>query len=42
MTDMKSHENDRRQRQFANDLDGESELADASREWQDAIAQAAE
>lgn len=36
-------ENDRRQKKFAQDLAGtESELADAKREWQEAIAQAAE
>ena len=35
-------ENDRRQKRFAQDLAGtESELADAKREWQEAIAQAA-
>lgn len=36
-------ENDRRERKFAQDLAGtESELADAKREWQEAITQAAE
>ncbi|MEL7499034.1 MAG: phage tail tape measure protein [Planctomycetota bacterium] len=40
---MYMDENDRREKKFTQDLAGtESELADAKREWQEAIAQAAE
>jgi hypothetical protein len=41
--DMQAEEHARRQRQFADDLaETEGELADARREWQEAIAEAAE
>ena len=42
LTDMQREEHARRQRQFAEDLgETEGELADARREWQEAIAEAA-
>ena len=43
LTDMQRQENDSRQRRFADDMvRAQGELADARREWQAAIAQAAE